>query len=219
MSRVLFIASTMLLAVFVASADAAVFERDWKTPGDGLLTVDNVNQREWLDLSQTLLTSQFPGSDREARFQYVVNQTGPEGLFEGFSVAKSPDVLALAQSAGIDTSSQDYAINYTLTFALQDLLSVTLGPGTGNSNTFSIGLLDENGGMPPPFRLGAIFRITFTSRAGLIFDDPMQFLQTTAPPGVMLFRSAIPEPAYSWLALLSIPVLFARCRRFFRSSA
>ena len=37
-----------LLAANLCSA--AVFERDWKTPGDGLLTYDDVNRREWLDL-------------------------------------------------------------------------------------------------------------------------------------------------------------------------
>jgi len=76
-------------------------QRDWKNPGDGLLTYDDANQREWLDLSQTLLTSQFPGADREAKYLYVVGQTGTGGLFDGFSVARSPDVIALAQSAGI----------------------------------------------------------------------------------------------------------------------
>jgi hypothetical protein len=38
---------------------AGVFSRDWKTPGDGLLTYDDVNQREWLDLSVSRL-DQFP---------------------------------------------------------------------------------------------------------------------------------------------------------------
>jgi hypothetical protein len=85
---------------------AAVLSRDWKMPGDGLLTYDDVNQREWLDLSETLLTDQFPGSDpspliaREMRYQFVVSQTASGGLFEGFSVAKSTDVIQFAQSAG-----------------------------------------------------------------------------------------------------------------------
>lgn len=46
--------------LWAAPLFAAVIERDWQTPGDGLLTYDNVSQPEWLDLSQTLL-SQFPG--------------------------------------------------------------------------------------------------------------------------------------------------------------
>jgi len=49
-----------LLALSCAPASqAAVFERDWKEPGDGLLTYDDVNQREWLDVPLSLLVH-FP---------------------------------------------------------------------------------------------------------------------------------------------------------------
>src|SRR5688500_17581151 len=96
----------LLVLLFPAvHAEAAVISRDWKTPGDGLLTFDTVNQREWLDLSQTILNSQFPGTNREARFSYVVSQTSAGGLFQGFAVAKSQDVRNLAASAGIDVST------------------------------------------------------------------------------------------------------------------
>jgi hypothetical protein len=80
------IAAYLVLTIAATQAEAAVFERDWKTPGDGLLTYDDVNRRVWLDLSETLLSSQFPGEDpsprvtRENRYQYVVSQTGAGGM-------------------------------------------------------------------------------------------------------------------------------------------
>jgi hypothetical protein len=103
MIRSLFVVAVVWGCVTLSAGRAAVISRDWKTPGDGLLTYDDVNQREWLDLSQTLLTSQFPGATQEDRYQYVASQTAPGGLFAGFSVAKSVDVIALAQSAGINS--------------------------------------------------------------------------------------------------------------------
>ena len=42
-------------------AQAAAIERDWKTPGDGLLTYDDVSKRGWLDLTETQLFK-FPGN-------------------------------------------------------------------------------------------------------------------------------------------------------------
>lgn len=37
----------------IQSSDATVLERDWKNRGDGLLVFDDVNNREWLDLTVT----------------------------------------------------------------------------------------------------------------------------------------------------------------------
>ena len=56
---------TLLLLLLPTSLNAAVIERDWQTPGDGLLTFDTVNQREWLDLSETLLS--IYGKFRDSR--------------------------------------------------------------------------------------------------------------------------------------------------------
>ncbi|WP_428307824.1 PEP-CTERM sorting domain-containing protein [Lacipirellula sp.] len=191
------------------SARAGVISRDWKTPGDGLLTYDDVNQREWLDLSQTLLSSQFPGADREAKFQYVLGQTGSGGLFEGFSLAESGDVVALAESAGVDTSTQSYATNVTPTLALGELIGFTILPPNGNK--LALGLVDGVG-PSPPIQMTAILRTSFESQAGLTFATPhTQFLE---PPGVMLFR-AVPEPAglVSLMAGLGILCASNVCRR------
>jgi hypothetical protein len=95
MKRSLLITATVFVVFLCPALQAAVFERDWKTPGDGLLTFDDVNKREWLDLSESLLY-QFPGDTLEARYKSVVVQTLPGGLFENFTIAKSSDVIALA---------------------------------------------------------------------------------------------------------------------------
>lgn len=205
MKRLLFTFSIYLMAIH--AVEAAMIEMDWKNPGDGLLTLDTVNKREWLDLSQTLLSDQFPGTGanfleiREARYQYVVSQTAPGGLFEGFTVAKSPAVIALAMSAGIDTSTLNYSLNSSNTLALQDLLSVTRF--IPDANSYSIGLLDELGSLTAPNRLGVIFRVTPIA-AGISVGDPANVLQSSDPPGVMLLR-AVPEPsALNLLALLLV---------------
>jgi hypothetical protein len=129
---------------------AAVIQRDWKTPGDGLLTYDDVNRREWLDLSQTTL-SQFPGSNLEQRYQSVVSQLAVGGLFEGFNVADRENVVALAQSAGINPDTDDFGANGTAVSQLITLLSPLLGAPPGIS--VLQGFLDDVTTHAPPQRL------------------------------------------------------------------
>ena len=100
MKRTLVPFSLMLLFPCIHSASAAVFERDWQSPGDGLLTYDDVNRREWLDLSVSRL-DQFP----EPRLENAVAEIAPDGLFEGFKWAKRHHVISFAESAGIDTTT------------------------------------------------------------------------------------------------------------------
>ena len=51
MTHILKLAAALALVLAAVQSQAAVFERDWLAPGDGLLTYDDVNKREWLDLS------------------------------------------------------------------------------------------------------------------------------------------------------------------------
>lgn len=84
----LFLTFSLLMPIGVASA--GVFERDWKAPGDGLLTYDDVNQREWLDVTVSSL-NQFP----EPRLDNAVAEIATGGRFAGFTWAKRRDVIAL----------------------------------------------------------------------------------------------------------------------------
>jgi len=56
-----------------------------------LLTYDDVNQKEWLDLTETT----------DFTLQELTNALSPGGPFSGFSIATSNEVYALAESAGV----------------------------------------------------------------------------------------------------------------------
>jgi hypothetical protein len=195
---------------------AAVISRDWKTPGDGLLTYDDVNQREWLDLPTTLL-SQFPGVGREGKFQYVVAETGIGGLFAGFAVATRVDVSALAVSAGIDvTTLDDFNGNSGPATALAQLLGFT-HPSSPDA-LHSVGLLNEID--PPPFagRVGAHVLVDADSgpngQAGVIFGADDDLLSSPLP-GVWLYR-AVPEMTGQSLAIIGLSALLFSPRLFGR---
>ena len=171
-------------------------------PGDGLLTYDNVNKREWLDLTETDLL-QFPGGSGEKRFQNVLAQTGPGGLFAGFAVAKSPDIRALAISGGIDVSSFDFMRNEVPTANIIELLGVTDSDAQGSK--FAVGYLDEVIGQPP-FPVGAVFFVRpfseLTRGAGLAIGS--NDLLIHSHNGVMLYRQAVPEPRTLLSAIFAI---------------
>jgi hypothetical protein len=207
MNRLTIIVSTICVLISVQT-HAAVIERDWKTPGDGLLTFDTINKREWLDLSQTILDDRFPGTGGyaeailESRYQYVVGQTAAGGLFEGFRVVRSPHIPPLAQSAGIDTSTVSYSVNAAATAVLGNLLGFTSQAANGNKR--SIGLIDEVGGTVPFFqRRDAEFLVLDGSGTGAGLRNGVHHIEFSAPPGVMLYR-AIPEPSTFMILALSI---------------
>lgn len=120
MKRILIFLLALVTAGTTNDTSAAVIKRDWKVPGDGLLTYDDVNQREWLDLSASLL-NQFAAP----RLENALAQISPNGIFEGFTWASHDDVAALSQSAGINTLSWDFAVNRVATRQLIDLLGIT----------------------------------------------------------------------------------------------
>ena len=182
--------SFLLLAPAV---HAAVSERDWKTPGDGLLTFDDVNNREWLDFEETF-PSNFPGLSSEQRYQEVVAETAPGGIFEGFVPARISDVIVFAQSAGIDTTTLDFTTNEASTQHLIELLGTNSAP---QFNQFALALLDELPNAGTPGRHSIFFRVLRQSppssqEAGLGFGVFTTGDRLT--PGVMLYRQ-IPEPS------------------------
>lgn len=201
------LAFSLLTSAFLSDAAVGgVISQDWKSPGDGLLTHDDVNHRQWLDLSQTILSSQFPGADpspyvtRENRYSYVLGQTLPGGLFDGFQVARRADVIALAQSSGINTSFRG-SPNSAAALALSQLLGFTVQRSSGLG--LSIGLLDEpwSGlGTNGPIRPGAHVD-SLPAQAGVAFVEA--HFEYATPPGVMLFRN-IPETGCAILAITAI---------------
>lgn len=204
MNRFLLFLSGLLFFSLSLVCDAAVLERDWKTPGDGLLTYDNVNQREWLDLSETLL-EKFPDVSHEGSYQKVIAELSPGGMFDGFRVAKIADALGLAHEAGINTDTDDFSINGVATHNLIELLGPTRTTNVGRVQ--SRGFLDEIlGPAQDNRRIEAIFDyrapevdMSFVGDAGLRYG-PGDFT-SPATTGVMLFR-VVPEPSSVLLLFL-----------------
>lgn len=87
------LALTLLAIVLGISpeARAGIIARDLEALGDGLLTYDTVNHREWLDLPETIGMT----------LAEVMLQTGPNGRLEGFRFATLADVSDLAASAKV----------------------------------------------------------------------------------------------------------------------
>lgn len=79
------------LAIFSAPTRAALVERDFLVPGDGLLIYDTVNQREWLDLAVT----------ERVDLAGLAAALAPGGPLEGFGLASIEHVEAIAFSAGV----------------------------------------------------------------------------------------------------------------------
>jgi len=208
MNRML-IAVLGVLMLTAAESRAAVFERDWKAPGDGLLTYDNVNLREWLDVTESDVSMFSP-----PRVDNAIAETGPGGLFEGFTLASVEDVTDLASSAGIEIGTQNFALNGTATRSLINLLGVSWDVPADEAE-FSVGWLSEFTIHPQPncpCRLSAIFGVYplngLVGTAGL----DLGIFTETSHPGLMLWRAAVPEPSVLTLAICSLI-----CLSFFRN--
>ena len=206
---------TLLLAIcahLLATTDsgrAAVFERDWKEPGDGLLTYDDVNQREWLDVPESLLLD-------NGTYENVIAQTGPGEKFAGFRAAKSDDVISLAQSAGIDTNTLAVEANALAAHKLIELLGPTVTLTGGRVST--TGLLNEyieSSQRTDASRLVGNLRVTPQLDVAGLTIFPFAEIRVDNPfaiTGIMLFR-AIPEPSSIMIAIIASTVtLLQRCR-------
>jgi hypothetical protein len=182
MKRFLLVLFCLVLLAGTPSS-AAVFERDWKTPGDGLLTYDDINQREWLDLTETQLFK-FPGGTLEEQYLAVVAETAPGGMFNYFAPAASCDVIALAASAGIDTSTELASINKTPALNLIDLLGVL---ASTSGSAISPGVVTPSGSS---LTSDVIFYSAGRSASSAGYDSDKSVL---AYHGVWLYRQ-VPEP-------------------------
>jgi len=198
-----FIAYAISLCCY--SANAEVFERDWKEPGDGLLTYDDVNNREWLDLPVSRL-SQFP----EPIYENAFAETLPGGMFEGFTVATSQDAIDLSVSAGIDPTSQQYEVHGEAMTRLVLLLGPTYERDPGVPRAIGLSSdIDEGRIEPePPFELGSRVTVAWlphppNNRARMSLQASSD-LFTPSRAGLLLYRDAIPEPSSLGLAVLSV---------------
>ena len=191
--------AALLGSLFASSVTAAVFERDLVPgSGDGLLTFDDENQREWLDLTETQLFN-FPGDTLEEQYQAVVAQTNPGGMFDDFTVAEEADVLALAESAGIDTSTTDFDTNQASADSLVSLLGDPILSAVSR-NKWATGYLRHD--QPTSW-----LSIEFFPAARSVAKAGISIRTFEERNGVWLYRP-IPEPSSLMLAL-GIGVLHA----------
>ncbi len=110
-------ASAFLLALLaILPLHAAVVEHDFLTLDDGLLTYDDVNQREWLDLTFT------PGINLATISSLMAN----DGILDDFEFATLEDVRQLADSAGIEWQVSDERALSPEVVVLTELLGVVL---------------------------------------------------------------------------------------------
>ncbi|MEM8943829.1 MAG: hypothetical protein AAGD11_01495, partial [Planctomycetota bacterium] len=203
----------LAMVCLCASVGANVSERDWLSPGDGLLTFDDVNNREWLDLSQTIL-DQFPGSTLEENLQSVLAETMQGGLFEGFSFATPDDTVALAVSAGIDISIGSPLINFGPTSKIVELLSPTVVSDPQDVTALGVvDAFDVPAGQTLATRVTAIFEVdgsAMRGRAGFSLG-PVAEAVNTSNSAVMLYREAVPEPTTVALSIAAAVAMI--CRR------
>ena len=194
------------------SARAAVVERDWQPVGDGLLTYDTVNKREWLDVPVSLLL-QFHPTDVDLAVDTAKTELLPGGTFEGFTFAKRVDVLSLVESVGIVISYdlEDTRTNAVPMRHLIGLLSPTIFSSGDFGFRLTSGVLDE---MAIPQVSGdrryfaAFFQATEPDALSpngrgflsILNNDDRHSSQWT---GMMLFRNVIPEPSAGFLAILA----------------
>jgi hypothetical protein len=217
------IAAASALALLLAPlAPAAVISRDWKTPGDGLLTYDDVNQRKWLDLTESRL-SMFQGANLEQRFQNSLSQLQPGGAFDGFHIAVRSDLFALAESAGINTANRsDFSGNEGPTRSLIALVGVSLS-FQNERIVDSFGLLDELANVGTVnLRVTGVLAVDPESgangEAGLI-AGPGAGSDLLMPnnAGIWLYRTVVPEPNNTLVAAVGLAALCGLSGRRVRS--
>lgn len=203
------IAVACAAALFTSHAQAALIERDWLTPGDGLLTLDTASGVEWLNAEQTLLAG-FSGALIEDRYQTVVAETQPGGRFEGFRPATTAEARSLIDSAGFVKIVPDFAVNGQAARDLQALIGSTQSPTV--SLTWTDLLLGEtvDAGFGQRRSVLTVFLTTTDDRlagSARVIEEGIRASDSYPSPnnefGVALVRE-IPEPSTGLL-------LFAGC--------
>lgn len=208
---------SILLSCLASQSWGGFVARDLLMPGDGLLTYDDINQREWLDLDFTL------GSGREG----LLAALDDGGLLEGFQFATADDVRQLADSAGVywygPPSNGLDAMDQTH-LQLLGLLGMTLRLDTDVAGLlrFSGGLVVEVGNETPVrFDPGLLMLVVYGDdlppggnfhgllkpTGGFDFFAPSQFaaIGIDLTTSYWLYReaSAAPEPTGLWGVLLA----------------
>ena len=201
--------AALLGSLLASSGTAAVFERDWLALGDGLLTYDDVNQREWLDLTETQI-EQFPGDSLYEQIDSIVAETQPGGLFEGFVLATDSDVRELSESGGIDTSTLEFGTNSAASVLFIGLLGDTTDPSLNTSNQHSRGFVSSI--QPELISVRITHSVSGRNPEQFAGYSPFQYTPSNPERGahdaVWLYRQ-VPEPSSALVVCTLLPFLFA----------
>jgi hypothetical protein len=161
------------------SAHAALISGDDLIHGVGSITIDTVNNLEWLDLT---LSTSFSFNDAQAEF------TG--GLFDGFRHATRADIELLFAEAGVSLTTS--APNYTPVAALLTLVGIIQ---TFPTSIQSLGLYDDTLDGLNAVSIGYTLFVALQSPPFSIADfRPDTYLPTVSNPslGNWLVRAASP---------------------------
>jgi len=144
--------ATLVLAVacvaIPGTARGTLIKEDWKTPGDGLLTLDTLTGETWLNL--TVTTNQS--------YNYVESQLGSGGLYAGFHHATYAELVTLQMNAGIPNIGQATQANLVPVQYLMGFVGVTDTVGNVlDSDGFYNGTMFSDPGYHDRFHLSAPF--------------------------------------------------------------
>jgi hypothetical protein len=205
----------------LAPANAAVVAADWKMAGDGLVTRDVTNGREWLDLTQT--TGLTVGQ--------AIAQTGAGARLESWRLANMDELFSLYASAVGPVTPSSNGNTPISNFSpaelsslrnLVDLIGVTFTlPGRNDS----IGLIGHSAAQASePNQAAGYFFYQLDGTGGFAWFNEGFTLPSysDSSTGVYLIRNiagnAVPEPA-SWMMMISgFGLLGAAARRHRRGT-
>jgi hypothetical protein len=219
------IAACSALIAVTGSTSAAIVSRDYLAAGDGLLTYDTVNHREWLDIAATpqVRYSQLEG---HVTLEEMLN------LFDGFTRAGMSDAEELAISAGLSPDVMGFhptrnpnaaevqsAINLVQAICGEScqsgdsrwLVSANVGHiSIYHTQTFEIQAWASSSPGFPEAGVGVYsFHVSSTIEGP---DWYMDFLKSLPVGPVWLYRDAVPEPMTAELALVLVGFILIRHR-------
>ena len=223
--------SSVLVIVAIGctrSSTAAILSRDFLNSGDGLLTYDSLNEREWLDITETAGQS----------IDSIMTSLVPGGTLAEFSIASPEDIFALVESAGYDRSLPNHKNQFLAGNHLIDLLGESLRIDTEFRVSFdyppdvftwriSDGLVrDESSGHTVPIAVNTsghlptgviLFQPDIRSYVGPSQPYPLM-LDDSQFRGVWLYRQAVPEPAFITMLCAAMSFICVRVRCWRRAS-
>ena len=216
------VAALLLAFLPTLPLHAAVVEHDFLAPGDGLLTYDDINQREWLDLPYV-----FTSLDN------IKSKMVPGEFLEDFKFATEEDVRNLNLSAGpseyhesgVDDLIDSLGFIVRATGGVLGTLEFTLGQvavGFDNGQPIfddtNVVLQNIGGGLQPgncnnPLYCNEPGRDFIVANAadyegvagGLPNNVFAGYLSTNDTGPFWLYRTAVPEPTS--IALLTLGVI------------